>query len=251
MIHWNGPEGRERKHRLTALGHDVDFDDLDTPQKRRALRANLPEAFVIDLSRLPSQGREVAMSLRSRKDTRSIPIVFVDGDPQKVGQVKAILPDATYTTWGRVKTALPRALARPLARPVVPPSAIYSGKPTVQKLGVKAEMRVCVLGAPEGFARTLTPLPPRVTFTARPDSDCGLFLVFVRSRRELAAQLVAAGRVINRQSIWIIWPKKASGIKSDVDANVVREIGLAGGWVDYKVCSVDDTWSGYAFTRRK
>jgi hypothetical protein len=251
LIHWNGPEGRERKHRLTDLGHQVDFDDLEVVQNRRALRTTLPDAYVIDLSRLPAQGREIAMSLRTRKDTRPIPIVFVGGDPQKVAQVKAVLPDAAYTTWGRIRTTLPQAMVRRPASPVVPPSSIFSGKPTVQKLGVKAGMRVCLLGAPKGFARTLTPLPARVTFTARPDAGCGLVLAFVRSRRELAAQFAAAGRVIDRQTLWIIWPKKASGIKSDVDANVVRAIGLAGGWVDYKVCSVDETWSGYAFTRRR
>lgn len=251
LIHWNGPEGRERKLRLAALGHDVDFDDLDAPHKLRALRANLPEAYVIDLSRLPSHGREVAMSLRGHKDTRPIPIVFVDGDPEKVAKVKSILPDATYTTWGRLKTALPKAMSRPVAAPVVPPSSIFSGKPAVEKLGVKAGMRVGLLGAPKGFAATLGPWPPRVTLTARPEADCDLFLMFVRSRRELAAQFVAAGRVLSRQPLWIIWPKKASGIKSDVDANVVRDTGLAGGWVDYKVCSVDETWSGYAFKRRR
>jgi CheY-like chemotaxis protein len=251
LIHWNGPEGRECKRRLVDLGHQVDFDDLEVLQNRRALRTNLPDAYVIDLSYRPSHGREIAMSLRTRKDTRPIPIVFVDGEPQKVAQIKAFLPDATYTTWGRVKTALPKAMARPLTTPVVPPSSIFSGKPTIQKLGVKAEMRVCLLGAPKGFAQTLTPLPAGVTFSARPDADCGLFLAFVRSRRDVAAQFVAAGRVITRQSLWIIWPKKASGIKSDVDANAVRAIGLAGGWVDYKVCSVDEIWSGYAFSRRR
>ena len=251
LIHWDGPEGRERKHRLAALGFEVDFDDVDELRARRLLRTNFPDAYVIDLSRLPSHGREIAMGLRARKDTRPIPIVFVDGDPDKVAKVKAVLPDATYTTWGRLKTALPKAIAQPLATPVVPPSSIFSGKPTVEKLGVKPAMRVCLLGAPKGFASTLAPLPPRVTFTARPDAKCELFVAFVRSRRELAAQLVAAGQVIDRETLWIIWPKKASGIKSDVDANVARALGLAGGWVDYKVCSVDDTWSGYAFKRRR
>ena len=251
LIHWSGPEGRECKRRLADLGHQVDFDDLEVLQNRRALRTNLPDAYVIDLSCRPSHGREIAMGLRTRKDTRPIPIVFVDGEPHKVTQIKAFLPDATYTTWGRVKTALPKAMARPLTSPVVPPSSIFSGKPTVQKLGVKAEMRVCVLGAPKGFVQTLRPLPAGVTFSARPEADCGLFLAFVRSRRDVAAQFVAAGRVITRQSLWIIWPKKASGIKSDVDANAVRAIGLAGGWVDYKVCSIDETWSGYAFSRRR
>ena len=251
LIHWNGPEGRERRLRLASLGHQVEFDDLDGPAILRTLRANPPDAYVIDLSRLPSHGREVAMALRTYKDTRLIPIVFVDGDPDKVARLKTVLPDATYTTWGRLKTALPKAVARPPTAPIVPPSSIYSGKPTVEKLGVKPAMRVCILGAPQGFTDSLVPLPSGTTFTAKPSADCALFLVFVRNRRELAAHLAAVGRDVTRQPVWIIWPKKASRIKTDVDGNVVRETGLAAGWVDYKVCSVDDTWSGYAFKRRR
>jgi CheY-like chemotaxis protein len=251
LIHWNSPEGRERKLRLASLGHHAEFDNLDGPGALRVLRLNPPEAYVIDLSRLPSHGREIAMALRTYKDTRHVPLVFVDGDPEKVARLRTLLPDATYTTWGRLKDALAKAIARPLAAPVVPPSSIYSGKPTVDKLGVRPGMQVCVLGAPKGFPDSLVPRPSGTTFTAKASADCALFLVFVRSRRELAAQLSALARDVARQPVWIIWPKKASGIRSDVDANVVRATGIAAGWVDYKVCSVDDTWSGYALKRRR
>lgn len=251
LIHWNGPEGRERRLRLAGLGHQVEFDDLEAGPLLRSVRASPPDACVIDLSRLPSHGREIAMALRTYKDTRQIPIVFADGDPEKVARLKAILPDARYTTWGRMKTALARAVANPPARPVVPPSSIYSGKPTVEKLGLKPGMRVCLLGAPKGFSAALAPRPAGTILTARPAADCGLFLAFVRSRAELHARLVALGRVVDRQPVWIIWPKKASGFKTDVDGNLVRNTGMAAGWVDYKVCSVDGTWSGLAFKRRR
>jgi hypothetical protein len=251
LIHWNGPEGRERQLRLAAFGHHVDFDDVEALAVRRALRASPPDACVIDLSRLPSQGREVALYLRANKEMRHMPIVFVDGDPQKVAQLKTILPDATYTRWERLATALDNALARPPAAPVVPPPSIYSGKPTADKLGIKANMRVCLVGSPKGFADTLTPLPPHTSFTAKPATTCDLFLVFVRSHRELAAQLVSLAPHVTRQAVWFIWPKKKGPVKTDLDGNIVRETGLAAGWVDYKVCSVDDTWSGLAFKRRR
>ena len=251
LIHWDGPEGRERRVRLASLGYDALYDDLDGPALGRALRANPPDAFVIDLSRRPSHGREVAMSLRSRKDTRHIPLVFVDGDPVKVAAIRRLLPDASYTTWGRLKTALPRALARPVASPVVPPSSIYSGKPTIEKLGVKAGMRVAVLNAPKGIAETLSPLPAGVALTAKPGADTDIFLVFLRSQREMAAQLATLRRDVDRQTVWLIWPKTASRVATDLNGNIVRETGLAAGFVDYKVCSVDETWSGLAFKRRK
>lgn len=126
-----------------------------------------------------------------------------------------------------------------------------SGKPTVGKLGVKPGHKVAVLGSPKGFVETLTPLPDKVTFTARADASADLFLCFVRAARELNVHVVTLKDAIDRQTLWMIWPKKASGVKSDLDGNVVRETGLAAGWVDFKVCSVDDTWSGLAFKRRR
>jgi CheY-like chemotaxis protein len=251
LIHWDGPEGRERRRRLASLGFDAEFDDLDGPALGRVLRAHPPDAFLIDLSRLPSHGREVAMGVRRARNTRDIPIVFVDGPPAKVAAIKALLPDATYTTWGRLKTALPKALARQVRSPIVPPSSIYSGKPAVQKLGVKAGMRVAVLNAPGDLEKTLDPVPPDVRLSAKPNRDSDLFLIFVRSQRELAAQLATITREIDRQTVWLIWPKTAARVRTDLTGNIVRDSGLAAGLVDYKVCSVDDTWSGLAFKRRK
>lgn len=250
LIHWNGPEGRERALRLASLGHHAEFHDYERLGLMRMLRANPPDAYVIDLSRMPSHGREVAMALRTYRDTRHVPLVFVDGDPEKVARLKTLLPDAVYTTWPRLKTALPKAIARPLARPIVPPSSIYTGRSVVEKLGVKAGMRVCVVAAPPEFGQLLRPVPKGAAFTARPSPDCDLFLVFVRSRREAALGFGSAARHVARQPLWMIWPKKTSGVRTDVDANVIRETGIAAGWVDYKVCSIDDTWSGYAFKRR-
>jgi hypothetical protein len=118
-------------------------------------------------------------------------------------------------------------------------------------LGVKPGNRVAVLASPKGFVDTLKPLPAKVTFTARAEPSADIFLCFVRAARELNAHLVTLRDTIDRQTLWMIWPKKASGVKSDLDGNVVRQTGLAAGWVDFKVCSVDETWSGLAFKRKR
>ena len=107
------------------------------------------------------------------------------------------------------------------------------------------------MGAPRGFTATLKPVPEKVRFTARIEPDADLFICFVRRAAELHHQLAAVSVAATRQTLWLAWPKKASGVKSDLDGNIVRETGLAAGWVDFKVCSVDDTWSGLAFKRRK
>lgn len=250
LIHWNGPEGRERKLRLASLGHHVEFDEVEGPGVSKVLTRSLPEAYVIDLTRLPSGGRTIGMWLRTHKATRHIPIVFVDGDPEKVKKVRELLPDATYTTWPKLKTAIPKALAKPAKNPVVPPSAIYTGRSAAEKLGIKPGMTVCVVNAPPGFTANLT-APADVTFTARPRPDTDLFVAFARSRRDVFAHLVAMERYVTRQTLWLAWPKRASGVKTDVDGNFIRESGLSSGWVDFKICALDETWSGLAFKRRK
>lgn len=145
----------------------------------------------------------------------------------------------------KTRTSKPRPVKKKAAAHVV-----YT-TPLPKKLGVKPGFKVALLASPTGFAATLKPLPPTVTFTARPDAASDLFLGFARSDRELQAHLLAVTAVADRQTLWLMWPKKASGVQTDLDGNVVRNSGLASGWVDFKVCSIDDTWSALAFKRRK
>ena len=140
LFHWNDVEARERAARLARIGHQAVIPLLRSGADFKPIAADPPDAFLIDLSRLPSHGREVAAALRERKATRHVPIVFVDGAPEKVDRIRALLPDATYTDWKRVRGALRAALRRPVAAPVVPgPMAGYSGTPLPQKLGIKEE----------------------------------------------------------------------------------------------------------------
>jgi hypothetical protein len=250
LVHWDEDEGLERRKQLEAFGFDAAFDFGGGTVILRELRAGPPDAVVIDLTRLPSHGREIARSLRGSKATRHLPLVFVGGDPDKVKATKALLPDATFATWPRVKMAIDKAIAKPITNPINP-GDLMSAKPSVEKLGVKPGFKVALLASPKGFAESLKPLPAKVTFTARPDKNVDLFLCFARSAQELHAHLLALQGIADRQTLWLAWPKKASGVKSDVDGNVVRTTGLSAGWVDYKVCSIDATWSGLAFKRRK
>jgi len=250
LVHWNEDEGLERQTQLEALGFAVDFDSGDSLFVSRQIKASVPDAVVIDLSRLPSSGREVAHSVRATKATRHLPIVFVDGEPEKVEKTRQFIPDATFTTWGRIKTTLPKAIAKPVKNPVVPDHNAW-GKPTVAKLGVKPGCKVALLGSPRGFADTLQPLPAKVKFTARPEADADIYICFAKSAPELQAHLLTVRDADRQKTLWLAWPKKASGISSALDGNVVRETGLRAGWVDFKVCAIDDTWSGLAFKKRK
>ena len=252
LIHWNPAEAAERATRLPDDEFDVDHAPLD-PTGLRALRANPPDALLIDLGRLPSHGRDVGVSMRQTRATRGIPLVFVDGAPEKVEPIRQLLPDAVYTDWPNIQPALRQAIANPPSQPVVLKSSLagYSGTPLPRKLGIKPGYAVALPGAPDDFETTLGELPDRVTLRRRVQGRCDLIVWFVGSRRELRQRVQRYGLKAGPGGLWICWPKKASGVQSDLSERVVRETGLANGLVDYKIAAIDQTWSGLRFTRRK
>jgi hypothetical protein len=253
LIHWNAAEAEERAARLERLDYVVDRALPRGPATIRELAADPPDAVVIDLSRLPSQGRDVAVNLRLQARTRHVPLLFAGGDPAKLPAIRALLPDAVYTSWEEIASALPEAIAAPPATPVVPRSAFeaYAGRPLLGKLGIKAGTRLALLAAPDDLRDTLGPLPERVAVSAAIDADTDLALWFVRSRAELEAGIDGVAAQVQRASLWIAWPKKGSALAADVAQQPVREAGLAAGLVDFKICSIDDTWSALLFRRRK
>ena len=98
--------------RLRTAGYVVDDRSIKTPDDLERLSRRPPRAVVIDLSRAPAWGRDLALGLRQRVATHALPIVFVEGDESTVGRIKKLLPDARFTTWRRVWSALTRAIAR-------------------------------------------------------------------------------------------------------------------------------------------
>ena len=131
----------------------------------------------------------------------------------------------------------------------ISPVVGYSGTPLPRKLGIRESSVTALLGAPDGFEETLGPLPDgaRLSRTGRGSPD--LVVAFARSRGELVRRWDSAVRL--DAPIWIAWPKKASGVATDLDENAIRDHGLARGWVDHKVAAIDETWSGLRFARRK
>jgi hypothetical protein len=125
-------------------------------------------------------------------------------------------------------------------------SAGYSGTPLPRKLGIKDGQRIVVLGAPEGFMKgTLGPLPDGVRVLARASAPLDLVLRFLTTRRELERELPRLRAKLDPAGLlWIAWPKRASGVPTDVTEDVVREVALANALVDTKVAAIDETWSG-------
>jgi hypothetical protein len=131
-------------------------------------------------------------------------------------------------------------------------AAGYSGTPLPRKLGIKPGARVGLIGAPEGFDSTLGDLPDGVAVRRRLGREPFDVIVAFFSRRStlerrlpgLSAALDPAG------GLWIAWPKRASGVTTDVTEDAVRDLGLAAGLVDNKVCAIDEIWSGLRLVYR-
>ncbi|MEK6407693.1 MAG: DUF3052 domain-containing protein, partial [Acidobacteriota bacterium] len=126
-----------------------------------------------------------------------------------------------------------------------------SGTPLTKKLGIKEGFRVALVGAPDGFREELRDLPPSVTFITSLSARLDLILFFVKMQSELIGHFSRLAEKLKPAGmLWIAWPKKASGVATDLADYHVRQIGLDAGLVDVKVCAVNEIWSGLKFVIR-
>src|SRR5262245_1012339 len=129
----------------------------------------------------------------------------------------------------------------------------YSGTPLAKKLGIKKGATVLLLGAPVGFEGTLDGMPEgvRITGSGRANGPFDVIVLFTKSEHDLESSFEsAAAKLTSAGGLWVSWPKRASGVRTDLDENIVRDIGLAAGLVDNKVCAIDEVWSGLRFVVR-
>jgi hypothetical protein len=120
-----------------------------------------------------------------------------------------------------------------------------------KKLGITEGSRVALVGAPVGFDRELTPLPAGVRMLKQPRSNLDVVVFFVTRRAELERRFPRLAAVLHCDGgLWVAWPKRTAGVATDLCERDVREVGLAGGLVDNKVCAVDDVWSSLRFVYR-
>jgi hypothetical protein len=128
----------------------------------------------------------------------------------------------------------------------------YSGTPLARKLGIGAGSRVVAVHAPAGYVDWLAPLPQDVRFEAEVSAAVDVVHVFVDRRAELKRQLDSLRpRIAPAAAVWVSWPKKAAKVPTDVTEDTIRELALAIGFVDVKVCAVTEVWSGLKLVIRK
>jgi hypothetical protein len=126
----------------------------------------------------------------------------------------------------------------------------YSGTPLARKLGIRPGDRLALLSAPGGFA--IDDLPPGVEVSWRARPACQVIVSFHTRRTDLDRRFPTLTRALVADGgLWVAWPKRASGVATDITEDVVREVALPTGMVDNKVCAIDDTWSGLRLVLRK
>ena len=126
----------------------------------------------------------------------------------------------------------------------------YSGTPLIKKLGIKPGFNVALVNAPRDFTRDLD-LPSDVAINSRSSKPIDFVLLFVKTEKVLTVGFSQyAARLDPSGMIWIAWPKKSSGVATDLSFTNVQGIGLAAGLVDVKICAIDDVWSGLKFVFR-
>jgi hypothetical protein len=128
----------------------------------------------------------------------------------------------------------------------------YSGTPLAKKLGIGASMIVATRDAPDHFLSLLDPLPDGVTWKRRVHAPLDVVIAFFRRRGDVSRRWAGLTAAVGPDGVvWVAWPKRSSGVTTDLTEDTFRELLLPSGWVDTKVCAIDDTWSGLKFVLRK
>ena len=127
----------------------------------------------------------------------------------------------------------------------------YSNTLLTKKLGIKEGSRVLLVNAPKGFELELGKLPADARFVNRASKAVDLILLFTKSQSALNNEFAKmAAKIAPNGTLWIAWPKKSSGVSTDLSFNNVQRIGLDAGLVDVKICAINDVWSGLKFVYR-
>jgi hypothetical protein len=131
-------------------------------------------------------------------------------------------------------------------------AAGYSGTPLAKKLGIKEGTRLLLVDAPDGYTRLLEPLPEGDKFLSRLSESPDIVHVFSTRKNELAAALIGLRKALKPAgAVWVSWPKKSAKVPTDITEDTIREVALPLGFVDIKVCAIDEVWSGLKLVIRK
>jgi hypothetical protein len=243
VVHRKQIEAAARASRLCAQGIDAEPYTSAGSKGFGKIRAAPPDAIVIDLTELPSYGRYVGALIRESKSLRHIPLVFIEGDPEKTGKTRETLPDAVFAPWTKLAAAIDRAIRRAPADPLAP---VASDRSLLAKLGIEDGLGVALLHAPKDFRL------PRGKWKRATIESAAVMIAFYPNSAALSRDLpTLSGTLRKGLRLWIAWPKKAGPAATDLSMPRIREMAQLYGLTDYKVCALDEKWSGMVMGRRR
>ena len=248
LFHWRASEAEALAAALGRAGFRVLYRAEAQAPSVRDIKESGVSAIVIDLSRLPSHGRNVAAWIRGTKSIRHIPLVFAGGEAAKVAAIRKEIPDAAYVSHARLADALRRVKAP--KDPVVPRQMMQTdpNRTTAQKLGIREGTRVQLIDPPANYERVIGPIPAEAKMTEEPADASAITLWFAHEPGQFEAGLPARRGLAAKGRLWIVWRK---GRQDGFNGDFVRQAALKVGLVDYKICSLDSAWSGMLFAVKK
>ncbi len=245
LLHWKESEAKPYIETLRKAGYHVDYDEQFRPALIKACRESPPDAFLIDLSRMPSHGREIAIALRQSPRTRAVPIVFCGGDEEKVARIRSELPDAAYCALSKLRSTLRTALANRLADPVKPVQMM-------DRYASRSASTVRLIEPPRNAVQALGDLPHNVEIL---DDDstgtASVTLCFLHKADSLLPTLSRVRGLARTSKLWILWRKGGSAARGDVTEGSLRQKAIDLGLVEYKICSVNTVWSAMLFAAKR
>jgi hypothetical protein len=243
VVHRRPIEAAARAARLCAQGLDAEPYTSPGSKGFAKIRAAPPDALVIDLTELPSYGRYFGALIRESKSLRHIPLVFIEGDPEKTAKTRETLPDAVFAPWPKLPAAIDRAIRR---APVDPLAPVPPNRSLLTKLGIDDASGVALLHAPKDFH-----LPKGQWKRATIDA-AAVIIAFYPNSAALSRDLPTLAATMRKGlRLWIAWPKKSGPAATDLSMPRVREMAQLYGLTDYKVCALDEKWSGMVLGRRR
>lgn len=254
LIHWKSAESGPLIDILRKAGHDVEYEEKFTSKLLPVIRAAPPQVFVLDLSRMPSHSRYVAAAFRQSPKTRHVPIVFVDGEPEKVALIRGQFPDALFAALAKVPSTIKAAMKLKPVSPVAPGRLFsYHPRTAAQKMGIAKNARIGVIDGPRDYERVIGAVADGVEFVEGAQPDCTMLIWFVTDP-DTYIEMLPRMRVLLSKSklrLWVLWKKGGTTRSGAVTQPLIREAGQEFGLVDYKICAVDKSWSGIALTLKK
>lgn len=259
VVHTRAAEAGPLLDAVRKAGFTAEFTQAMFPEVYRAIRMAPPDVVVIDLSRLPSHGKELAVVLRNSKRFRMIPLVFAGGAPEKVEAIRKLFPDCGFVGVAGIGQAILKAIKAQATATVPPPVPMmdrYGSRTVAQKLGIREGMRVAVFNAPRDYAAVVGELPKDALLEEEPECALPLTLIFVRDTDEYDAVRGKLRRMAAKSKLWVIWRKSDAkdarkGDRLRLTDRIVRETALGCGLVDYKICALGAPWSGMLFAVKK